>query len=388
MTTLATTICGLTFANPIFLGSGPAGNSGAKLAWIAQEGRPGAVVTKTVYPTQRAEQPSPKVARVVERKQLVGLDPGGRYALADWVQQQMPLALAGGVPVIGNVGSTGQIADSVVVAEGLAAAGAAALELNLASPAVHLPFFLDGRAYAIISAVRQAVQLPLIVKLPHMYPPHVVEYAGKAIEAGADALTVVGNVAGTAIDIAARRHAFLAARRQGPVYGTTKAATLAIVQTIASNFPGVPVIGSGGVRDGSDVIEYVMAGATAVAMLTEVMYKGPKLLQKVAHETFLWLQAHGVGSLDEIRGCVLDEIGQENTTILKAIVDRRDLCTGCGECVTACQLYQYDYTKPLIVLDAEDKAVVLEDCVGCGWCAAVCPRDCIHIPELAREQGG
>lgn len=77
------------------------------------------------------------------------------------------------------------------------------------------------------------------------------------------------------------------------------------IYEIAQSVPTIPIIGTGGVNSGADAIELIMAGATAVEVGSAVYYRGQNVMAEIADEMQQSLDAHGIKSLDEIRGIAL-----------------------------------------------------------------------------------
>ncbi len=386
---LGVELFGISFRSPMWLASGPWGNTGAKLRFIAQEGRPGAVVTKTLTRSLK-EQPSPRVSRIITGTQFLGTEYAGPFTSDEWFRSQMTIALQGQVPVITNIEEFSYDPEGWIdLARRAEAAGAAMIELGMAAPAIGagpLPgtkVFLEGQAGIIAGAVKKAVSIPVTVKIPYLYPAlHVHKYVSELVTAGVDGIVTVGSVGSAWIDIEHGRPGTATSRRLGNLYGrVTKPFSMAIVQEISSSFD-IPVIGTGGIRNAQDIIEYFMAGASAVQLQTEVMLRGPGIFRKLEDGVKTWLSEHGYSSLDDIKGKALKYLGKENTEPYIAVVDE-ELCNGCRLCEPVCTAVSYE-VNPAIRIDDEGKARVDKAlCQGCGWCQVVCAPGAIHLEGYA-----
>ena len=154
------------------------------------------------------------------------------------------------------------------VASGLADVGVAAVEINLSCPNLTGKFFaLDAEvAASAVAEVRGATNLPIGAKLsPNAVD--VVAVAEAVAEAGADWVVLTNTVWGAGIDIATRQP-----KLSGVVGGYSgaplKPIAMRCVWEVAQALPGLPIVGCGGVQTSSDVVEYLMAGASAVAIGT------------------------------------------------------------------------------------------------------------------------
>ena len=130
------------------------------------------------------------------------------------------------------------------------------------------------------------------------------EIAAAAVEAGADALTLVNTLLGYAIDIETRRPV-LGAGRGGLSGAAIKPVALRAVHDVTRALPGVPVIGTGGVSNGRDAVEMLLAGASAVGVGTAT-FRDPRAPQRILGELLDWCAAHGVGRVRDLTGAVED----------------------------------------------------------------------------------
>jgi dihydroorotate dehydrogenase (NAD+) catalytic subunit len=206
------------------------------------------------------------------------------------------------VPVWGSaVGETPE--EFAEVAAGLAAAGVAAVEVNLSCPN------LEGRLFAldpettgaVVAAVAAAVEIPVGAKLsPNA--PDVAGVAGAAADAGADFVIMGNTVWGAAIDPVTRRPAL-----SGVVGGYSgaplKPIALRCVIEIRRRHPSLPIVGCGGVRRGRDVVEFLLAGADAVGIGT-VHFAEPRAGRRIVAELRRFGRRHRVGAVAELVGAM------------------------------------------------------------------------------------
>ena len=265
---LSISLAGLNLANPTMLASGILGYSAESLNRIAKGGA-GAVVTKSVGLTPRAGYPNPTVVQAEAGLiNAMGLPNPGIDVFVEEIKFSKTLLR---VPVVVSV--FGYSADEYAVAAKKAAeAGADAVELNVSCPHVKQTGAEIGQnpklLTEVVEAVKAAMDKPLIVKLS----PNVTDItvlAAAAVEAGADALTVVNTLKALAID-AETMMPILANVRGGLSGAAVKPVALRCVYDIHEAFRDVPLIGCGGVTDWRDAVEFLLAGASAVQIGTAV----------------------------------------------------------------------------------------------------------------------
>jgi dihydroorotate dehydrogenase (NAD+) catalytic subunit len=258
----------------------------------------GAAVAKSVSGTPWSGRPAPRVAPTgAGMLNGIGIQNPGIDA---WARDIGPQLGRAGVPVWGSaVGTT--VEEFARVAVGLATAGVAAIEVNLSCPNLDEDLWaLDaGLSAQVVRAVRAAVDLPIGAKLsPNA--PSVVPIAEAVLGAGADWLVLTNTASGSGIDLEGRRPALsgVVGGYSGP--GLKPIALRCVVEVTRSLGP-VPIVGTGGVRSGADVIEYVMAGASAVGIGT-VHFEDPRAAKRILREVRRWLDRHGERDLSDLVG--------------------------------------------------------------------------------------
>ena len=176
------------------------------------------------------------------------------------------------------------------------------IELNISCPNVKSGGIAYGvkaeSAREVVSRVRKCTSKPMIVKLsPNA--ENIVEMALACEEAGADGLSLVNTFQAMAIDLEKRRPVFhnVFAGLSGPAI---RPIALRMVYQVCGAVK-VPVVGLGGMAPARDALEFLMAGATAVQVGT-ANFMDPKACEKIADGIADWMDAHGVKTLNEIRG--------------------------------------------------------------------------------------
>ncbi len=300
---LAVKLCGRTLQTPLIVASGVAGEN---LEWLVEAARAGAgaVVTKSISMAPREGHPEPTVIEWGHGLiNAVGLRNSGAVRVSKDIAALKAKLVAQGVPLIASV-----FAETVQgygeVTRVVAAAAPDMIEVNISCPNVEAeygkPFAADAAsAAAVTRAVKDAATCPVIVKLS----PNVADIAliARAVEdAGADAICAINTISGMVIDIKSGKP--MLANRTGGVSGAAiRPIAVRCVYEI-SRAVKIPVIGLGGVEHGRDVVEMIMAGATAVGVGSAVYVRGPAAIGEILLQLVDVLDEHGYASLDEIRG--------------------------------------------------------------------------------------
>lgn len=296
-----------TLPTPLVLASGIWGTTVSLLERAAAAGC-GAVTAKSCGPTPRRGHVNPTcVDWGPGLLNAIGLaNPGVEDEVTLLAQAKAALA-PHGAALIASI-FAGPPAEFGTVAATVAAAQPDLIEVNISCPNVHSefgePYAADAQAAAEVTGyVKQAVAaagIPVIVKLaPNV--PSIARIARAVVAAGADALCVINTMPGLLID-AESGQAILANRSGGLSGPMLKPIALKCVYDVYRACPGVPIIGTGGVNSGQDVIEMIMAGATTVGIGSAIYYRGVTAISQIKQELIDWLDQHGVADLNTLRG--------------------------------------------------------------------------------------
>lgn len=260
-------IAGIKFKNPILTASGTAG-FGQELKELFPLERLGGLIVKGITLERRWGNPPP---RIIETRggilNSVGLENPG---VLTFLQKELPFLQDLSLPIIVNI-SGETIREYSLLAEKIEGR-VSALELNVSCPNVEkggMAFGTDPeQIYKVVKSVLDYTSLPLIVKLT----PNVTdigEMAQSAVSAGALALSLINTLTGMAIDLETRKP--LLPRGTGGLSGPCiKPVALAMVHRV-SQLVEVPIIGAGGIVDYRDALEFILAGAKAVAIGTSTL---------------------------------------------------------------------------------------------------------------------
>lgn len=290
----------LELRSPLIAASGTVG-SVWEWADVADVSCYGAAVAKSVSPEPWEGRPSPRLAPT-NAGMLNGIgiqNPG----IDRWVEMMTPRMGGLGVPVWGSA-VAGEVEGFAKVSLALEGAGVTAVELNLSCPNLDdgvMFSFSPALAGEAVAAARSAVSLPLGAKLsPNT--PDIVAVAAACRDAGTDFVVLTNTALGMGIDVEASTPLL-----SGGVGGYSgpglKPISLRCVYEVARALPGLPVVGCGGVTTGEDAIEYLMAGASAVALGT-VHLAEPRAGRRITNELITRMRRLGVSSVSDLVGRV------------------------------------------------------------------------------------
>jgi len=290
---------GLLLANPVMTASGTFGY-GTEYSQAFDIQRLGAIVCKGTTLEPREGNPQPRLFETASGLlNSIGWQNIGVKAL---VEEKAPVWADWRVPVIVNIGGDTVDDYARLAGELDSVRGISGIEVNISCPNVKVggaAFGVDpDSAAGVTAAVRAATSLPVIVKLT----PNTSDIAGVAsavAEAGADAVSLINTLKGTAIDVNKRSPAIgnVICGLSGPAI---KPVALAMVYEVAGAVD-VPVIGCGGIASAEDALEFIMAGASAVQVGTAT-FGNPRALLDVLEGIERFMEEEGIQNLGEIIG--------------------------------------------------------------------------------------
>ena len=299
MAELGVRLAGIDLRNPFLLASGIWGESGESLAGAWRAGA-GGVITKSIGSEPRLGYPNPTI-EAYERWGLLNAMGLPNPGIAEY-PREIEVARRAGATVIGSIfGGTPE--EFARLATRMAATGVVALELNLSCP--HAEGFgteigsTPEDVEKVVRAVTGVVSLPVIAKIT----PNTSDSAGLARAAergGAAAVSAINTLRALAIDVELRRPVL--AHGLGGLSGpAVKPVGLACVWQIFEKVT-IPVIGVGGIANARDALEYVMAGARAVEVGTQVTFDGIGVFGRLARDLAALLDELGFARLEDAVG--------------------------------------------------------------------------------------
>jgi dihydroorotate dehydrogenase (NAD+) catalytic subunit len=301
---LSVSICGVQLRNPLVLAAGILGTTPELLLRVAQSGA-GMVTTKSCGPRPRAGHPNPTVLDWGHGLiNAVGLANPGVEEEVEIIAQAREMLDQMGVPLVASIfAETAQ--GFAEVAQRVSEASPHFIELNISCPNVAddmgQPFASDAvQAALVTAAVREVTSVPIIVKLSANVPD-IATIARSVEQAGADAIAAINSLGpGMIIDVHSGKP--ILANKVGGVSGP--AIRPIAVRCVYDIYRAVsiPIVGMGGVADGRDALEMIMAGATAVGIGSAVRYHGPEVFSAILDETKKLMAQEGYDRVAELRG--------------------------------------------------------------------------------------
>ena len=293
-------IAGVEFKNPVTTASGTFG-SGMEYSEFVDLNRLGAVTTKGVASVAWPGNPVPRVTEVYGGMlNAIGLQNPGIDVFAE---RDIPFLKKFDTKIIVNVcGKT--VEEYLKVVERLASEPVDMLEINVSCPNVKegaIAFGQDaGCLENITKEIKKIAKQPVVMKLS----PNVTRIAdmAKAAEAGgADAISLINTITGMKIDIERRK--FVLANKTGGMSGPAIKPVAVRMVYEASHAVSIPVIGMGGIATAEDAIEFMMAGASMVAV-GAANFINPNATIEVIDGIEAYMQRHNIEDINEIIGCV------------------------------------------------------------------------------------
>jgi dihydroorotate dehydrogenase (NAD+) catalytic subunit len=303
---LSVAIGALRFRNPIIAASGTFGY-GLEFAQLVDLQQLGGLVTKGLSREPIDGAPGPRLCETPSGMlNAVGLQNVGVQA---FVEQKLPALRKFDVPVLANVFGYCQEDYVEVISTLEDAAGLAGYELNISCPNVKkggLQFGSEPSAAAeVVRVARKAAKRPLWVKLSPLVAD--IGVIAKAIESeGADALTVANTYPALAVDFRTRK-----SRLGNPTGGLSGPAIKPITLRLAweaYKSVKIPVVGLGGIEAASDVLDYILMGASAVQVGT-ASFADPRASERLVRDLREACFAANLFTINELRGKFLAELG-------------------------------------------------------------------------------
>ena len=299
------TIGRVTLNNPVMTASGTFG-SGMEYSELTDITRLGAVVTKGVAKEPWEGNPTPRIAETPSGMMNArGLQNPG---METFIRRDLPFlrekCAGSGTKIIVNVcGRT--VEDYCETAARLSEEkDVAMLEINISCPNVKEGGIAFGQnpsgAFEVTQAVKRVSKVPIIMKLsPNV--TDIAEMARAAQAGGADAVSLINTLTGMKIDV--HRRCFSLANRTGGVSGPAIHPIAVRMVWQAAHAVSIPVIGMGGIRTGEDALEFLMAGASAVAVGT-AHFADPGASVRIVEEIESYMEQYQVENIRDLIGCV------------------------------------------------------------------------------------
>lgn len=312
---LSQTVLGITFENPTVLASGIWGIMASGWREVARNGA-GGVTTKSLWLQEHKGHPNPTIIETDHwMLNAVGLPDAGvekaKEEIGDYMQDHP-------VPLIANI-VAGKVDDFAKTAEEIIKLKPDAFEVNISCPNVEdefgKPFACsEPDAAAVTKQVKAVVgDTPMFVKLsPNV--ENIGRIASACAEAGADGFTVINTVGpGMAIDLRSRMP--ILANKVGGLSGPgiKPLAVKCIADVYAATEGKCPIIGTGGVYNGEDALEMMLAGATLIGIGSAVSRMGATVFRQVCDDMQFWCTNEGIDNISDMIGGMHEELSSRGS---------------------------------------------------------------------------
>ena len=369
MTDLRVNICGIDFPNPIWTAAGPTG-ANAQMLLLAAQGGAGGLVAKTIS-VNPARVPIPNIASPFPGS-LLNAEKWSEIDYRKMIDTEFPAAQKAGIPIIASVGYT---PDELTIL-------AKALDKSAVVDAVEFSIHYIKKDAANLEktawAIKENTSLPVLAKLS----PGVADLSEAigVLDPIVDGYVAINSI-GPALDFDIETLEPVLGSEDARGWLSGKAILpigLHFVESISA-LTKKQVIGVGGIRTVTDVIKYLMAGASAVQISSSAILQGEGIYGKLADELDQWMGAHGYKSLPELTGAFRRRkkgksyyLG-EGPQLYPAI--NHDYCTYCDLCAKACMYNAIRFADKQFVFNREN-------CVSCGLCTTVCPHRALKMVDF------
>lgn len=357
---LKTYFDGLNLDNPLMPASGPLVGDFEKLKFM-KDSNCGAVVTKTIS----SKLPKiPKPCIYGEKTYVMNSELWSEYSYQTWEEEILPKYMKiKDRPLIISLGYTKEDMELLVP---IFDPFADAFEISTHYVGTDLNVIKET-----VLTIRKHTSKPVYMKIsPHLPDPK--GFAKVIKENGASGIVAINSLGPTMkINIEKRRIDY--GNEQGFVWTSgpaIKNLALATVYQIKQAEPTLTVIGVGGIQSAEDVIEFLLAGASGVQMLSGALLKGKDLYRKIIEDLPKALSKFGFKSVMDVINTSLTKDVKYDANVPRLIPD---LCIKCNICVQVC---------PYFSIEMKDQITFLEDkCFKCGLCVVKCPTKAIMMDE-------
>lgn len=372
---LSTYILGMKLDTPVVIAPGPWSRGTDNLRKAFESGA-GAVFTETItgesYPDLSPRYEFSNVTGGLENIRLYS-----KLDLEEWI------SILYEVDDKKRFGSSAKLIASVMgsspselayVARKVERTGVDGIELGLACPMGEGPAVVAGNpdmVYEYVKTACDAVSLPVSVKLSSSCAdlPLVVK---ACIRAGAKGVSAIDTVRGIlSIDIEKRKAGL-------PTYGGYSGAPIRPIglSTVAgiAQTSSIPVVGIGGIENYVNLIEYIMAGASAGAVGSQILLRGYDAVSEIVEGFDRWTGKQGIADIEDIRGAALSSLRSfEEIKVESKVAQTCITCqdSECGKCVSCC-------LDDAVTFDGV-VSINKERCTGCGLCISICPENRLRL---------
>lgn len=287
-------IGGVKFKNPIILSACPVSRDAQNSIRAIKAGI-GGVVIKTLN-REAAVNPRPAIAKIGDQM-LVNAEKWSDLTYEEWLYKEIKEMKKYNVPIIASIGLWVEDAELITP-----------LATEVGVDMIEIVSYEDEQIIPMLKAARPKTDLPISIKVSANWP-NVFKIAEKAEKEGADAITAIDSVGPVlAINIEKGEPYLGSETGEGWLSGVAiRPFAVRVVAGIAQRVK-IPIMGVGGVASGRDIVEMVMAGASAVQICTVLLFKGLKQIQVMQDELKEFMERKGYTKLEDFKGLALKKI--------------------------------------------------------------------------------
>lgn len=344
---------GHDFKTPLLPASGPLTSTKENLMFF-EKNKAGAIVTKTIS-VQGAEVKKPCIYG--DNHMVYNAETWSEQPLEYWVEKILPEIKNNKTkPLIISTGYSPQdLKETIPALDAFA---------DIFEISTH---YVKEDLTDLVKTIKQQTNKPVLIKLS----PHIQDYLSfveQVITAGADGIVAINSV-GPAVKINLKNKKIKLGNEKGETWlsgPAIKPYGLQRIMSIRKHFPDIPLIAVGGVASAEDVIEYILAGADLVQMLSHALIHGKSSYDKIINRLDQTLKDYGFNAIADVRHLTLKEnqFREHNFPIIDY-----SKCIECQLCVDVCPVFAINFTDKIHFIH--------EKCIRCGLCESRCPKNAI-----------
>ncbi len=355
---LQTSFLGLTFENPLMPASGPFVGDSDKMILLDKMGV-GGMVSKTIS-LEGAQVPRPCITS--GKNYIMNAELWSEYPMEQWINEFLPkVKNVIDTPLILSVGYSKEDMEVLIPA------------LDQFADAYEVSTHYVGKDLSVIErtvkTIRSLTDKPFFMKVsPHM--PDPVAFCKMVLGAGGNGIVAINSL-GPTMTIDLKSRSVVMGNKEGEAWKSgpaIKPIALALINRIKREVPQCLIIGVGGISSAEDVLEFLLAGASAVQMLSAAMLQGVELYKEIIDDLPQTLEKYNFTSIQQVidTPLTISELNFE-PTLPKVDMDK---CILCQKCVKGC---------PYLATSEVNKEIVFnpELCFGCTLCMTLCPTKAI-----------
>lgn len=371
MADLQTSFLGYTLKNPIIMAAGPWSGDAAGIQAAIDAGA-GAVLTETIS-QEVYHRCSPRI--FYRDGEVLSTSLYGVLSLEDWETEMEKIQKKDSRIIASIRGSTPS--ELAYIARKAERIGVDGLQLDLYAPIGSVITGLNNDAeqlVALITAVKNEVALPVLVRLPH-YVSDNVQFLRALEKVGSDGICTIESVRGIlGVDIESGKplmltHGGYTGRHIRPI---TYAAIAAL-----SQISNLPISATGGIENYENVLEAIQLGASTVQLGSAILLHGYQLIGETIVQLQEWMDTQHIEKISQLRGRALKHLHSYedlDATVRSAVISEGAKCLRCGVCKSCCLQGAITETPAGIQINRDL-------CNGCGLCCSCCPEEIIRMEK-------